>query len=238
MEAPRDDLTRSVPFELVRSDDNDGLTLEGYAAVFNSPTVINSWEGHFEEVMARGAFKKTISERTPVLGFEHGKHPLIGSLPIGSIKSLREDDHGLYVSARLHDNWLVEPVRDAIREQSISGMSFRFSVVKDQWQTRNGDIPLRTVSELKCPELGPVVYAAYLATSVSVRSRELAQLLTDDELRTELARLLMFGTPEPEAADGTSDERAATTEEPAETPLPGLTPEARDRVLKLSGVLT
>jgi len=45
VEAPIDNLTRSVAFELERADsDGDGLTLEGYAAVFDSETVIDSWE--------------------------------------------------------------------------------------------------------------------------------------------------------------------------------------------------
>ena len=49
-------LIRSVPFEVIRSDDGgDGLTLTGYAAVFDTPTRIDSWEGCFDESIARGA---------------------------------------------------------------------------------------------------------------------------------------------------------------------------------------
>ena len=89
MDAPREDLIRSVDFALVRSEDGgDGLTLEGYAAVFDSPTRIDSWEGQFDEVIQRGAFKKTLRERTPVLQFDHGQHPLIGSIPLGTIQSV------------------------------------------------------------------------------------------------------------------------------------------------------
>lgn len=79
---------RSVPFEVTRTEDTgDGLTLEGYAAVFNEAVEINNWEGHFNEVFARGAFKKTISERMPVLQFDHGTHPMLGSIPLGPIVS-------------------------------------------------------------------------------------------------------------------------------------------------------
>jgi HK97 family phage prohead protease len=174
-----DVLSRSFDFTVTRSEnDDDGLTLEGYAAVFDSPTEIDSWEGQFTETLARGAFTKTISERTPILQFDHGTHPMIGSIPLGSIRKLREDDHGLFVQARLSDNWLVEPVRDAIADGGITGMSFRFSVPdgKDTW-SKNGSE--RTIHEVKLYELGPVVWPAYETTSVGVRSNELIKLLGD-----------------------------------------------------------
>lgn len=226
MEFPRDDLTREVSFRVEPS--NDGLTLEGYAAVFNTPTRIDSWEGTFDEQIAAGAFTKTLSERTPVLQFDHGKHPLVGSIPIGAIQSLSEDTHGLHVRARLHDNWLVQPVRDAIREGSIDGMSFRFSVVKETI-TQGVDVPMRTVNELKLYELGPVVFPAYESTTVGVRSRY-AELLADPEARAELARALLTGTSLSAADPFTADE-AATDHEPQ--PHSGLSSNERARVLSL-----
>lgn len=205
-------VTRSVPFEVTRTEDadGDGLTLEGYAAVFDQPTRIDSWEGRFDETIQRGAFKKTLSERTPVLQFDHGQHPLVGSLPIGTISTLREDDRGLFVRARLSSNWLVEPVRDAIADGAITGMSIRMKVTQDDWNTAD-DIPTRTVKEVKLHELGPVVFPAYQGTEVGVRSN-LSSLLKDETVQKELARLLAFGTAdEPEAADeGTSVDEPAT----------------------------
>ena len=44
-----------------------------------------------------------------------------------------EDDRGLAVTARLSENWLIEPVRDAIAAGAVSGMSFRFTVVDEEW---------------------------------------------------------------------------------------------------------
>lgn len=203
-------VTRSVPFEVTRTEDadGDGLTLEGYAAVFDQPTRIDSWEGKFDETIQRGAFKKTLSERTPVLQFDHGQHPLVGSLPIGNITTLREDDRGLFVRARLSNNWLVEPVRDAIADGAITGMSIRMGVTQDEWS--RDDIPTRTVKEVKLYELGPVVFPAYQGTEVGVRSN-LSSLLKDETVQKELARLLAFGTmdDEPEAATGTSVDEPA-----------------------------
>lgn len=197
-----DDETRSfvAPFTLQRAkpingddeEEDDGLTLVGYAAVFNSPTRINGMGGDFTEVISPGAFRRTIRAQRPVMQFDHGQHPLIGSLPIASIRSLAEDDRGLHVEARVFDNWLTEPLRDAIREEAITGMSFRFSVVKDSWtKTEQGD-RVRTLKEVRLFELGPVVHPAYQDTSVALRS-------------LERATGLIIATPETPADFGTVD---------------------------------
>jgi hypothetical protein len=62
-------------------------------------------------------------------------------------------------------------VREAIQSGAIDGMSFRFSVVRDQWADGK-KMPSRTINEVKLYELGPVVFPAYAATSVGVRDAE------------------------------------------------------------------
>lgn len=209
------ELTRSVPFQLIRQDGDspgDGQTLEGYAAVFDMPTRIDSWEGTFDEQIRKGAFRKTLRERTPVIQFDHGRHPLIGSIPLGVINESCEDDEGLFVSARMTDNWLVQPIRDAIADGAVDGMSFRFEVVRDEWRDKDGKLikddgellnllyrpddrgPLqRTLIEVKVPELGPVVFPAYRETTVGVRAQSIAHDVANDDdfvrqVRASLAR--------------------------------------------------
>lgn len=196
-------VSRQFDFEIEETRDDDGLTLEGYAAVFNSPTEINSWEGKFTETIAPGAFKRSIGDKTPVLQFDHGHHPMIGGLPIGRIKSLQEDARGLRVRARLSDNWLIHPVRDAIRDGAITGMSFRFTVRDEEWSKND---TVRTIKAVDLHELGPVVFPAYSATTVGVRSNDpLAQMLADPAVQERLAALLTFG-----ATQNLSDSDAST----------------------------
>lgn len=199
MRSPRAQLTRAVEFRST-TETGDGLTLEGYAAVWNQDTDINSWEGRFTERIAPGAFKKTLSERTPVLQFDHGRDPRTGTVPIGVFTELREDRHGLFVAARLHDNPVVEPIRQAIASGALSGMSFRFSVTKDEWRDAKGrtltpdeaadalyrtDEGLhRTIREVALSEAGPVVQPAYAGTSVGVRNA------TDTTTSSQAARRL------------------------------------------------
>lgn len=181
---------RAFGFEFeTRGRNNDGRVLEGYAAVFGSPTRIAALGGDFDEVISHGAFTRSLQARTPVLQFEHGRDPRVGAVPIGSIDDLSEDSQGLHVRATLFDNPVVEPVRQAIAGRAIKGMSFRFNVADggETWARRSGQRDLRTVGDADVHELGPVVFPAYDATTVSVRSL-LAQL-GPEEHRTLLQEL-------------------------------------------------
>jgi phage head maturation protease len=219
---------REAPFKLVRDttgDGGDGLTLDGYGAVFNSRTVIDSWEGRFVETIAPGSMKKSFKDSPPRIQYDHGRHPMIGSIPIASLRSITEDidpvlapDGGAHVVGRLLDNWLVQPVRDAIAADAINGMSFRFEVVRESWTYADGkpikddealmvelrrtwdgsvaddDLPIRTLKELKIAEIGPVMWPAYDSTSVSVRGKEIIDLgrLHEPEQRKLLARAVFM----------------------------------------------
>jgi HK97 family phage prohead protease len=231
---------RAVEFRAT-GDVGDGRTLEGYAAVFNTPTRIRGWEGDFDEEIAAGAFRKTLRKKTPVLQFDHGRDQRTGSVPIGAIDELSEDDQGLFVRARLFDNDIVEPIRQAIEGKALTGMSFRFQVARETWADKDGvkikDDELakllwepgdrgplkRTILEIDpLHELGPVVFPAYDATSVGVRSL-LAQL-TPDEHRLMLRELAadLRRTPEFLELTGT----AARSGEPGD---PGTEPGNGDR---------
>lgn len=227
--------TRSVIFTRAGNSDelNDGRTLEGYAAVFDMPTAIRSWEGSFDEEIARGAFKKSLRERTPKLQFDHGRDPRTGSVPIGAIAEVKEDEHGLYVRARLFDNPVVEPIRQAIEAEAVDGMSFRFEVEAEEWRDKDGKKlkedelyellwrpgdrgPLkRTIKRAKVFELGPVVFPAYDSTSVGVRS--LLSQITEEEreaLIQEIVRRINAAGVTPEETVEKETERSEATEAP------------------------
>lgn len=226
---PKEDVRRSTPFRQRAADDGeegDGLTLDGYAAVFNRETIIDSWEGRFKEKIAPGAMKKSFRESPPKVQFDHGRHPLIGSIPIGALESAREEtdpvlapEGGAHIISRLHDNWLIQPVRDAIKSESVDGMSFRFGVVQELWHDADGkkitdelelrellrrswyeDVPddellVRTLKELRVPEVGPVVWPAYVDTSVGVRSQTITidlGKLNEPDQQSKLARAVLM----------------------------------------------
>ncbi len=228
MDAPRENLARTVAFSTFETRDNngDGLTLEGYGAVANQDTVIDSWEGNFVERFAPGAWKRTISTQKPVMQFDHGRDSRVGSTPIGSFEELRDDENGLYVRARLHDNEQVKPVRDAIASGAISGMSVRMTVVREKWDEPADatSLPVRTIQEARLYEVGPVVFPAYTTTSVGVRDQA-QELARDAEFRAALfdelrAHGYMISEPADDSTDSvdTSDRSESEHNEPADTP--------------------
>lgn len=205
--------TRAFDFELDGTAAGDGLNLEGYAAVFNKAARIRDLQGDFDEVILPGAFSRSLGARTPVLQWDHGRDPAVGTAPIGDIQDLREDEHGLFVRARLYDHPSTGRVRMAIAGQSVKGMSFRFGVPDkgDTWSKRADQPDLREIRDADVHELGPVVFPAYKDTTVGVRS--FWDLLTPDERRTFLHDLAaelggavdlsdLVGQPAPERADG------------------------------------
>jgi HK97 family phage prohead protease len=237
----------------------DGRTMEGYAAVFDAPARIQSWEGEFDEEIVRGAFRKTIKSRPPVLQFDHGRDMRTGTVPIGAIDELSEDDQGLFVRARLFDNDVVEPIRQAIAGSSISGMSIRFQVSREQWTDSKGAKikddelakllwepgdrgPLkRSITEIDpLYELGPVVFPAYDSTSVGVRSL-LAQLDTDErrllvrELAAELKNPDFTGAPGARSA-GRGERKDDQPGNGTSSDDPFDDPETRHLVLRAQGV--
>lgn len=224
----RTEEVRHVEFRM--SEGSDGNTLEGYAAVFNDWTDIRDHMGTYRERIRPGAFKRSIGMRTPVLQFDHGQHPLLGSLPLGTITTLREDKNGLFVRARLSDNWLVEPFRDAIRDRAVTGMSFRFRAVQDQWGHDAEGRETREVIEADVPELGPVVFPAYVNTAVAVRSLmgsiddQTLNELVDEMTRSHRVLELIANNSDPElvarfSTSGAAPEPAEDDERSDEPPL-------------------
>lgn len=157
--------------EPIQFPGGDGLTLEGYCAVYNQRAQIMDHMGEYDEVIKPGAFKRSINAKTPYLLFQHGRHPFFGQFPLGKIETLREDAKGLFVRARLVDTAFTAPVRDAIRDGAITGMSVAMESPRGKatW-SNDGGRKLRTVNEAKLFELGPVLGEAYANTTVAVRS--------------------------------------------------------------------
>lgn len=250
VDAPREDLVR---MSTVRFDEaGDGNTLVGYAAVFNEPTVIDSWEGHFVERIAPGAFRKTLRERGDLVKvlFNHGMDPSIGDKPLGKPTVMKEDERGLYVEVPLSDTSYNADIKALLRDGALDGMSFRMTVTKEKWDdpTDARELPERTIMEIRLYELGPVTFQAYEATQVGIRSHAPAAFEAwraahePPALRTEQTdpeapsgdpdETEGEPAPDPEPAAATRDDEAATTGTPSDpyqpAQRPTLTPERRE----------
>lgn len=252
MDAPFDDLVRARPAAVeMRADGDEMPTLFGYFARFNEWAEIDSWfEGQFMERLARGAFRKTIDEnrdQVKVL-YDHGHDFQLGNKVLGPISDLRERQAGVYYEVPLLDTSYNRDLIPGL-EAGLYGASFRFRVIKDEWNDEPGasdtnpkGLPERTIKEVRLYEFGPVTFPAYTSATAGVRS------LTGDYIDRLLAnprlaeRLNTLRTPPPveEAAPGgmADQDGAATPATEPHTALRGLHSHERFRALRESGVLT
>jgi HK97 family phage prohead protease len=182
---------RAVTFEYeIRSSNSNGVTFDGYAAVFGIEAEVRDWRGRYNETVQPGAFRKTLTERKPLLLYEHGSHPLLRTMPIGTLHKATEDTRGVHVQGTVFDTFLTAPIVEGMRSGDIRGMSYNFEAVKETWSK---DRSLRSIQELRLLMLGDdraseisiTAVPVQPASQISLRSiMALAQLAeSDDEIR-------------------------------------------------------
>jgi HK97 family phage prohead protease len=142
--------------------ENEGKTIVGYAAVWDSPS---EYMG-FTEFVKRGAFTKTLNDGADVrLLIDHEGVPLARSKS-GTLK-LSEDDRGLRVEAELDPaNPDAARIMSAMKRGDLSQMSFAFRTVKDSW---NADRSIRELREVQLFDVSVVTFPAYEQTVAELR---------------------------------------------------------------------
>ena len=172
--------------ELRAADGTDAgiLDFEGYASITEHG--YEMWGGPpmgWTEIISRGAFKKTLSEKPDVqLLVNHG------GLPLARTKSgtlhLSEDEQGLLTEAGLlaadPDVQRLEP---KMRRGDIDEMSFAFWVVRQRWENEDGTeaddprtAPVRRILEVNMHkgDVSIVNYGANDATFGAIRDLDRA----------------------------------------------------------------
>ena len=162
-------------------EDGDGMTFEGYAAVFNS----DSEPLPFIERIQPGAFRKSLQSRNEIkLLWNHDAGEPLASVRGGTLK-LSEDATGLRAWARIANTTRGRDVAELIRSGTIDSMSFGFNVIKDSW---SDDGNVRTLEQVRVFEISLVAFPAYTATAGTVSVRE-QRNIDADKLADSLARL-------------------------------------------------
>lgn len=147
------------------STTDGSLRIGGYAAQFNKEATGLS----FREVIAPGAFKRSISSGDPI--FLLVNHDTNG-IPLASTASgtlqLTEDEVGLRMEANLDpNNPRAQELTSALSRGDISKMSFAFTVAPGGQTREEG---LRTLTDLNLFEVSVVTFPAYDSTTVGMRS--------------------------------------------------------------------
>lgn len=151
----------------VRADDDGGILVEGYAAVFNEEADIG---GFFREVIEPGAFKEAIGRDDVVFLINHDGLPLARTRS-GTLE-LSEDKRGLKISTRLDEaDPDVSRIVGKMKRGDLDKMSFAFFPEVQEWDDSE-DIPLRTIKKASLHDVSVVTTPAYDGTEIGLRSLE------------------------------------------------------------------
>ena len=152
--------TRVTPIDFEVREGENGMTFEGYAAVFNTP----SEPLPFIERIAPGAFKRSIEARNDIkLLWNHDTGTVLGSSRAGTL-SLMEDERGLKVRADLPNTSAGRDAAELLRRGDVDSMSFGFSVPTggDEWSADGSE---RTLRSVRLHEVSIVAFPAYTSTA-------------------------------------------------------------------------
>jgi HK97 family phage prohead protease len=154
----------------IRAEGN-GMTLRGYAAVFNSP----SQPLPFIETIERGAFADSLKSRNDVkLLWNHDTGTVLGSTRAGTLR-LVEDERGLLVEADLPDTQAGRDAATLIQRGDVTAFSFGFRIPAggDVWRSASE----RVLKRVNVHEVSVgVAFPAYTATDGTANVRSMNEL--------------------------------------------------------------
>lgn len=155
----------------------------GTAIVYDQRTTIGnpaSW-GWYEEI-APGAASKTLAEADVRMLVDHDSAKVVSRSSAGTLR-LADTADGLAVESDLNvAKSYVADLTENLRDGSITGMSFGFYVVKDEWSSetieatdKNGratqiEVDVRRITEIRLVEVSAVTFPAYDQTDAGLRS--------------------------------------------------------------------
>jgi len=198
----------SEPVEF-RAEDGK-LVAHGYAAKFRT---LSQNLGGFVETIAPGTFAKTIQEADVRALFNHDPNLLLGRNRAGTLR-LEEDDTGLRYEVDLPDTSVGRDVAKLLERGDISGSSFGFRTIEDDWGETDSGFPLRTLKQVALRDVSPVTYPAYVDTDSALRSLAEVRGVELDAVRkaasdNNLAHFVhMVGGAESEEEGRDDDDRA------------------------------
>lgn len=159
----------------LRAETVDGAArLIGYGAVWDRTAEI--WQG-FNEIVRRGAFKKTMKEGDARALWNHapgsGSVGVLGRVSSGTLR-LEEDDKGLRYEVDLPDTSVSRDLQVLLERGDIRESSFAFDVIRENiLYSEDGD-QTRELLEVELFDVSPVAYPAYADTEAELRGKATA----------------------------------------------------------------
>lgn len=166
---------RLIEIRAIPNDENK-MTIEGYAIIYDSPASHLVGELEFTETIRSGALDETDMKDVP-MRYNHNDNFLLMARTRNSSLRLIKDLKGLKIQADLIDTQSNRDLYKSIKEGLIDKMSFAFTVAKngDKW-TYEDDYKKSTREITKIEKLYDVSVVDtpfYDSTSIYARSLEL-----------------------------------------------------------------
>ena len=157
----------------LREAGDEGRRAEGYAAVFNSPTTINTRAGSFREVLTREAFEGRLEDNVLAL-FNHDQASPLAK--VGAGLELSIDDHGLRYSFPIPNTSTGRDLIELMERGIVKDASFAFTVGADgqRWDhDEDSGVDTRTITKLdRLVDVSVVTIGAYPDATSALRSFE------------------------------------------------------------------
>jgi HK97 family phage major capsid protein/HK97 family phage prohead protease len=143
--------------------------------------------GGFFEVLKPHCFSESIRSGAKIMSFwNHDSGMVLGSTSANTLK-IEDRADALYFTIFPPENSWGKDALASIARGDVSGASFAFSDVRDEWSLDN-NTKLRTIVSAKLHEISPTSIPAYSKTEASVRSRGVTMDSTEGKIREELRR--------------------------------------------------
>lgn len=166
---------RSYDFEIKAETNEQGAIITGRPIVYNTRANI----GLFDEIIMPGALDKTdLTDVRFLVNHDVSKIPLARSRRNTGTSTMRlsVDEYGMnldWVRLDVENNAESRSLYSAVQRGDITGMSFMFSVARDEWDDLESDHPTRRILEIRSVvEVSAVTFPAYQATEIYARSKE------------------------------------------------------------------
>ena len=159
----------------VRALNNDsGAIIAGRPIVFNSRTNL----GWFDEVIVSGALDKTdLTDVRFLVNHDLSRIPLARSRRNNGNNTLQllpiPEGMDMEANVDIDNNATARELYSAVNRGDITGMSFMFSIEREEWDELESDHPLRRILEIgSIVEISAVTFPAYEATEIYARDAQ------------------------------------------------------------------
>lgn len=145
--------------------EEEGMTVEGYAAVFDTVTNL----GYMKEVIDRNAFDNADMSDI-VMKYNHEDSVLPMARTRGGSLQFNVDDHGLKIRAKLPETTVNKDIFTLIKDGVLSKMSFAFTVANEEYDYETDTRKILAFDKIF--DVSVVDVPAYETTEIYARSKE------------------------------------------------------------------